>query len=53
MVRAALDQAIAEGDQLALHALCEARRIVFTLMMRITANQGFQWQYAGRQLRRF
>ena len=35
-----LVQAIAAGDQLALHALYErAHRIVFTLMMRITANR--------------
>jgi RNA polymerase sigma-70 factor, ECF subfamily len=37
---AALVQAIAAGDQLALHALYErAHRIVFTLVMRITANR--------------
>ena len=37
---AALVQAIAAGDQLALHALYErAHRIVFTLIMRITANR--------------
>jgi RNA polymerase sigma-70 factor (ECF subfamily) len=37
---AALVQAIADGDQLALHALYErANRVVFTLMMRITANR--------------
>jgi RNA polymerase sigma-70 factor (ECF subfamily) len=37
---AALVQSIAAGDQLALHALYErAHRIVFTLMMRITANR--------------
>lgn len=36
---AALIQAIAAGDQLALHALYErAQRAVFTLVMRITAN---------------
>src|SRR5262245_2159632 len=36
----ALVQAIATGDQLALHALYErAHRVVFTLMMRITANR--------------
>ena len=36
----ALVQAIAAGDQLALHALYErAHRIVFTLMVRITANR--------------
>jgi RNA polymerase sigma-70 factor, ECF subfamily len=35
-----LVQSIASGDQLALHALYErAHRIVFTLVMRITANQ--------------
>jgi RNA polymerase sigma-70 factor (ECF subfamily) len=35
-----LVQAIAAGDQLALHALYErAHRIVFTLVMRITANR--------------
>jgi RNA polymerase sigma-70 factor (ECF subfamily) len=35
-----LIQAIAAGDQLALHALYErAHRIVFTLVMRITANR--------------
>src|SRR5436305_4783291 len=35
-----LVQSIATGDQLALHALYErAHRIVFTLMMRITANR--------------
>jgi RNA polymerase sigma-70 factor (ECF subfamily) len=35
-----LVQSIAAGDQLALHALFEmAHRIVFTLMMRITANR--------------
>ena len=35
-----LVQAIAAGDQLALHALYErAHRIVFTLIMRITANR--------------
>jgi RNA polymerase sigma-70 factor (ECF subfamily) len=37
---AALVQSIASGDQLALHALYErAHRIVFTSIMRITANQ--------------
>jgi RNA polymerase sigma-70 factor (ECF subfamily) len=37
---AALVQSIAGGDQLALHALYErAHRPVFTLIMRITANQ--------------
>ena len=37
---AALVQAIAAGDQLALHALYErAHRIVFTLVVRITANR--------------
>jgi RNA polymerase sigma-70 factor (ECF subfamily) len=37
---AALVQAIAAADQLALHALYErAHRIVFTLIMRITANR--------------
>jgi RNA polymerase sigma-70 factor (ECF subfamily) len=37
---AALVQAIAAGDQRALHALYErAHRIVFTLVMRITANR--------------
>jgi RNA polymerase sigma-70 factor, ECF subfamily len=37
---AALVQSVAAGDQLALHALYErAHRIVFTLMMRITANR--------------
>src|SRR5215218_9339719 len=37
---AALVQAIAAGDQLALHALYErAHRMVFTLAMRITANR--------------
>src|SRR3954451_8389806 len=37
---AMLVQSIAAGDQLALHALYEmAHRIVFTLIMRITANQ--------------
>lgn len=37
---AALVQSIAAGDQLALHALYErAHRIVFTLVMRITANR--------------
>jgi RNA polymerase sigma-70 factor (ECF subfamily) len=37
---AKLVQAIAAGDQLALHALYErAHRMVFTLAMRITANQ--------------
>jgi RNA polymerase sigma-70 factor (ECF subfamily) len=37
---AALVQSIATGDQLALHALYErAHRVVFTLMMRITANR--------------
>jgi len=37
---AALVQAIAAGDQLALHALYErAHRIVFTLILRITANR--------------
>src|SRR5947209_2932363 len=36
----ALVQAIAAGDQLALHALYErAHRIVFTLIMRMTANR--------------
>lgn len=36
----ALVQSIAAGDQLALHALYErAHRIVFTLMMRMTANR--------------
>src|ERR1700741_5654174 len=35
-----LVQSIANGDQLALHALYErAHRIVFTLVMRITANR--------------
>ena len=37
---AALVQSIAAGDQLALHALYErAHRVVFTLIMRITANR--------------
>jgi RNA polymerase sigma-70 factor (ECF subfamily) len=37
---AGLVQSIAAGDQLALHALYEmAHRIVFTLIMRITANR--------------
>lgn len=37
---AALVQAIAAGDQLALHALYDrAHRIVFTLVMRLTANR--------------
>jgi len=37
---AALVQSVASGDQLALHALYEmAHRIVFTLIMRITANR--------------
>jgi RNA polymerase sigma-70 factor, ECF subfamily len=37
---ATLVQSIAGGDQLALHALYEmAHRLVFTLIMRITANQ--------------
>jgi RNA polymerase sigma-70 factor (ECF subfamily) len=37
---AALVQAIAAGDQLALHGLYErAHRIVFTLVMRLTANR--------------
>jgi len=37
---AALVQSIAAGDQLALHALFErSHRIVFTLIMRITANR--------------
>ena len=37
---ATLVQSIAAGDQLALHALYErSHRIVFTLMMRITANR--------------
>jgi DNA-directed RNA polymerase specialized sigma24 family protein len=37
---AKLVQAIAAGDQLALHALYErAHRAVFTLMMRLTANR--------------
>ena len=37
---AALVQSIAAGDQLALHALYErAHRIVFTLVLRITANR--------------
>jgi RNA polymerase sigma-70 factor (ECF subfamily) len=37
---AALVQSIAAGDELALHALYEmAHRIVFTFIMRITANQ--------------
>src|SRR5690242_13903439 len=37
---ARLVQSIAAGDQLALHALYErAHRIVFTLVMRITANR--------------
>lgn len=37
---ASLVQSIAAGDQLALHALYErANRIVFTLLMRITANR--------------
>jgi RNA polymerase sigma-70 factor, ECF subfamily len=36
----ALVQSIASGDQVALHALYErAHRIVFTLMMRLTANR--------------
>src|SRR5690348_12685493 len=36
----ALVQAVAAGDQLALHALYErAHRIVFTLVLRITANR--------------
>ena len=35
-----LVQAIAAGDQLALHALYErSHRVVFTLIMRITANR--------------
>src|SRR3954449_5034517 len=37
---ATLVQSIAAGDQLALHALYErAHRVVFTLIMRITANR--------------
>jgi RNA polymerase sigma-70 factor, ECF subfamily len=37
---ARLVQSVAAGDQLALHALYEmAHRIVFTLIMRITANR--------------
>src|SRR6201988_1963814 len=37
---AILVQSIAAGDQLALHALYErAHRIVFTLIMRLTANR--------------
>jgi len=37
---AALVRSMAAGDQLALHALYErAHRIVFTLIMRITANR--------------
>jgi RNA polymerase sigma-70 factor, ECF subfamily len=37
---AALVQSVAAGDQLALHALSDrAHRIVFTLIMRITANR--------------
>ena len=37
---AAIVQSIAAGDQLALHALYDrAHRIVFTLMMRLTANR--------------
>lgn len=37
---AALVQSIAAGDQLALHALYErANRVVFTLILRITANR--------------
>jgi len=37
---AAIVQSIAAGDQLALHALYEmAHRLVFTLIMRITANR--------------
>src|ERR1700751_221327 len=37
---AALVQSIAAGDQLALHALYDmAHRLVFTLIMRITANR--------------
>src|SRR3984893_947922 len=37
---AALVQSIAAGDQLALHALYErTHRVVFTLIMRITANR--------------
>ena len=37
---AALVQSIAAGDQIALHALYErAHRIVFTLIMRMTANR--------------
>ena len=37
---AALVQSIAAGDQLALHALYErAHRVVFTLIIRITANR--------------
>ena len=37
---ATLVQSIAAGDQLALHALYErSHRIVFTLIMRITANR--------------
>ena len=37
---AALVQSFAAGDQLALHALYErAHRMVFTLIMRITANR--------------
>jgi RNA polymerase sigma-70 factor (ECF subfamily) len=37
---AALVRAIADGDQMALHALYErSHRIVFTLVMRITANR--------------
>jgi hypothetical protein len=35
-----LVQSVATGDQLALHALYErAHRVVFTLIMRITANR--------------
>jgi len=37
---AALVQSVAQGDQLALHELYEmAHRVVFTLVMRITANR--------------
>ena len=36
----ALVQSIAAGDQLAIHALCDrTHRVVFTLMMRLTANR--------------
>jgi RNA polymerase sigma-70 factor (ECF subfamily) len=57
---AALIQSIAAGDQLALHALYErTHRIVFTLMVRLTANRETAeevtidvfhdvWRHAGR-----